>query len=127
MDTLTIDVRGLSDEKIRELEQLVEKWKRQEHTKDVPKLTAQEQQLLASAKEKITAINDDVLNSTGLTQEEANVAAKAGLIDPDQLWFWLEDWQKGHREAEQDYKEGRTSGPFETADELIAHLNKQPV
>jgi len=110
-------VHGLSAQKIRELEQLIEKWKRQEHTKDVPKLTAQEQQLLASAKEKITAINDDVLNSTGLTQEEANVAAKAGLIDPDQLWFWLEDWQKGEREAERDIRAGRVE-TFETPEEF---------
>ena len=125
MNTLKIDVRGLPDEKIRELELLIEQWKHRAHTMEVPKLTAREQQLLMRAKEKIAAINEDVLNSTGLTQEEADVAAKAGIIDPGQIWFWLEDWQQGHREAERDYAEGRASGPFETAEELIAHLHKQ--
>ena len=126
MDTLKIDVRGLPDEKVRELERLIEQWKHRSHT-EVPKLTAREQQVLMRAKEKIAAINEDVLNSMGLTQEEADIAAKAGAIDPGQIWFWLEDWQQGHREAERDYAEDRTSGPFETAEELIAHLHKQAV
>jgi AbrB family looped-hinge helix DNA binding protein len=90
-----------------------------------PKLSETEQQLLASAKQKIEAINEDILNAVGLTREEADVAAKAGLIDPDQKYWWLEDWQKGEREAECDIQEGRVSGPFTTAEELIAHLHRQ--
>lgn len=92
-----------------------------------PKLSAQEQRLLQSAKKKIAAINKDLLKSKGLTLAEAEVAAKVGLIDPGQKYWWLEDWQKGEREAERDERGGRTSGPFETAEELIAHLHKQRV
>lgn len=90
-----------------------------------PKLSGAEQKLLASAKQKIGAINQDMLNSVGLTRAEADVAAKAGLIDPDQKYWWLEDWQKGERQAERDEREGRVSGPFTTAEELLAHLHQQ--
>ncbi len=34
MDTLTIDVRGLPDEKVRELEQMVELWMQREQPRD---------------------------------------------------------------------------------------------
>ena len=95
--------------------------------KPVAKLTAQEQELLITAKQKIKAINKDMINSIGLTREEADIAAKAGLIVPDQKWWWLEDWQEGERQAEQDERDGNMSGPFETADQLIAHLHKQRV
>ena len=91
------------------------------------KLSAEEQELLRGAKQKIRAIQKDLEHSTGLTLEEANVAAKAGLIDPDQRWWWTEEWQEGEREVERDIKAGRTSGPFETAKELFAHLDQQRV
>ena len=77
------------------------------------------------AKDKIKTINEDMLNSKGLTEAEANVAAKAGLIDPEQKYWWLESWQKGEREAERDDREGRSSSEFETAESLLAHLHKQ--
>ena len=91
------------------------------------KLSAKEQELLRLAKQKIRAIQKDMINSTGLTRAEADVAAKAGLIDPDQQYWWLEEWQEGEREVEADIKAGRTSGPFETAEELFAHLDQQRV
>jgi hypothetical protein len=78
---------------------------------------------LKRARRKIAAINEDMIHSKGLTREEADVAAKVGLIDPDQIWFWLEEWQKGEREVERDIRAGRTSGPFTTAKELIAHFH----
>jgi len=95
--------------------------------KPVTKLTARDQELLISAKKKIKAINEDMINSKGLTRREADVAAKAGLIDPDQRYWWLEEWQEGEREAERDVQEGRTAGPFETAEALFAHLDQQRV
>ena len=125
MDTLNVDVRGLSAEKIHELEGRIERWKQQEHTTDVPKLSAKEQRTLARAKKKITAIQEDLVNSNGLASEEVEVAAKVGLIDPDQKYWWTEEWQEGEREAERDIRAGRTSGPFESADELLNHLHKQ--
>ncbi len=92
-----------------------------------PKLSKKEQQLLVSSEKKIEAIQGDILNSKGLTEAEANVTAKVGLIDPEQKWWWLESWQKKEREAERDEREGSMSGPFETAEDLIAHLHKQRV
>ena len=44
------------------------------------------------------------------------------LIDADQAWFWTPEWQKGEREADEDIKAGRLSGPFKTIDELKKHL-----
>lgn len=88
----------------------------------VPKLSEREQALLNSAKVKIAAINKGMLDSNGLTQAEADVAAKVGLIDPEQKWWWTEEWQKGERQAEADIKAGRISGPFESAAELIQDL-----
>lgn len=94
-------------------------------TAPVPKLSPKEQRVLESAKKKIEKINTDVLNSKGLTPTEAGVAAKVGLIDPEQKWFWLEGWQKRHREAERDVKEGRMRGPFATVEEFVADLHKR--
>jgi len=73
----------------------------------VPKLSAKEQQALARARKKIAAMREDLANSRGLTENEANAAAKAGLIAPDQRWWWLESWQEGEREVERDIKAGR--------------------
>ena len=87
-----------------------------------PELSKKEQRILARAKDKIKTINEDMLNSKGLTEAEANVAAKAGLIDPEQKYWWLESWQKGEREAERDEREGRSSSEFETTEDLLAHL-----
>jgi AbrB family looped-hinge helix DNA binding protein len=89
--------------------------------KPVAKLTAEEQELLITAKQKIKAINKDMINSTGLIREEADVAAKAGLIDPGQKWWWLEAWQEGEREAERDIKEGRVE-TFENPKDFLTSL-----
>lgn len=88
------------------------------------RLSEQEQETLITVRQKIRAINEDMVNSTDLTHEEADVATKVGLIAADQRW-WLEEWQEGEREAERDEREGRTSGPFETTEELFAHLDQQ--
>ncbi len=63
--------------------------------------------VLARAKRKIRAINEDVLNTKGLTEDEADAAIEAGLIDADQKYWWLEEWQKCHRKAEEDIRKGR--------------------
>jgi len=65
------------------------------------------------------------MDSEGLTHEEADVAARVGLIDPEQKYWWLEDWQKDEREAHKEVQEERTSGPFKTANDLLSHLHKQ--
>ena len=87
----------------------------------VPKLSAKEQRLLKQAQKKIDTINDDVLHSKGLTRAEAEVAAKADLIAPDQIWFWLEGWQKRLRLAEQDLQEGRST-TYDTPEDFLESL-----
>jgi len=87
-----------------------------------PSLTKKEQQILSQAKEKINRIQADLLHSQGLTKEEIKVACKVGIIDPDQAWWWTEEWQKGEREAERDTKEGKVK-KFSNVEELIKDLH----
>jgi antitoxin MazE len=56
-------------------------------------------------------------------REDAFVAVPQALIPRDQAWFWSEEWQAMEREADEDIAAGRVSGPFETAEELLAHLD----
>ncbi len=87
-----------------------------------PSLTKKEQKILLEAREKIEYIQKDILHSQGLTIEEAKVASKVGLIDPDQAWWWTEEWQKGEREAEKDIKEGKVKR-FTNIEDLIKDLH----
>jgi len=87
----------------------------------VIRLNRKEQRLLADAKTKVRQINVDWLGSQGLSKNEARVAAKVGLIDSEQIWWWLESWQTGERAAEKDRKEGKTK-KFENVDDLIDDL-----
>ncbi len=50
------------------------------------------------------------------------MAAKVGLIDPDQRWWWTEEWQQGEREAEEDIAKGGLSGPFHARDLFVSIL-----
>lgn len=90
----------------------------------VPKLTPKEQKVLARAKRKIEAIRQDLASSRGLTREEADLAARVGLIDRDQRWWWTEEWQSGEREAEKDLRAGRTK-VFESVEDLTNDLRGQ--
>ena len=42
-------------------------------------------------------------------------------IDPEQAWFWTEEWQKGELEAEEDLREGRYT-EYTSMDDFIASL-----
>ncbi len=42
-------------------------------------------------------------------------------IPADEAWFWTPEWQAKEREAEEEIKAGRTSGPFTRA-EARKHL-----
>jgi len=86
-----------------------------------PKLSPTEQRLLTRAQAKIERIQKDLTQAKGLTLAEAKVAAKAGLIDPEQLYWWTEEWQKGEREAEADIRAGRVK-TFERVEDLIQDL-----
>ena len=50
-----------------------------------------------------------------------------GLIDPDQAWWWREEWQKGKREVEKEIAQNETSGPFRSVHGLIEHLSKSDI
>lgn len=42
--------------------------------------------------------------------------------DPDQAWYWTQDWQNREQEAEEDLAAGRTL-VFLTGDDLLSHLD----
>jgi len=90
-----------------------------------PRLTSAEQRTLLRAKAKIERIREDFLMARGLTDEEAEVAAKAGLIDPSQKYWWTEAWQKGERAAEADRRAGRLLGPFATVEAFREGMKKR--
>jgi len=76
-------------------------------------LSRAERKILGRAKAKIERIQHDLLHSKGLTREEVRVAAKGGIIDPDQMYWWTEEWQKAERAAERDVRAGRVQAPIE--------------
>lgn len=85
------------------------------------RLTPKEQSLLLRIKAKIAKIKKDITVAKGLTEEEAHIAVKVGLIDSGQAWWWLEFWQKGEREAEKELKRGKVE-EFESVEDLIGDL-----
>jgi AbrB family looped-hinge helix DNA binding protein len=85
---------------------------------DVVSLSKEEQKILKTANAKIDRIKQDFAHSKGLGAEEIQVAVKVGLIDKDQVWWWVEAWQKGEREAQKEINEGKLLGPFSTVDQL---------
>ncbi len=93
----------------------------------VPKLTQAEQKILRAVQKKISAIANDKLNSKGLTTGEIKVGVKVGLIDPEQTWYWTEEWQKKEREAERDIQEGDLSEKYDDVDTALAALKKTKV
>lgn len=85
------------------------------------KLTAEEQQLLTSAQNKINAIQKDLATAKGLTENELSVAEKVGLIESGQRWWWSESWQKQEREAQKDIDSGNIE-TFDSPDDFIKSL-----
>lgn len=45
-------------------------------------------------------------------------------IPKSQLFFWTERWQNGEKEADEDIKAGRVSGPYQDIDKLKEDLEK---
>ena len=88
-------------------------------------LTEEEQETLLEAKEKINRIRKDLIHSEGLNREEIAIAAKVGLINSEQAWWWTEEWQEGEREAEKAIQKGEISAPFKSSEELVKHLSKR--
>ena len=90
-----------------------------------PSLSPAEQRKLTRAKAKIERIQLDLVHSKGLTTDETQVAAKVGLIDSDQRYWWTESWQKGERAAEADRRAGRLIGPFYSVSALKEGMKKR--
>jgi bifunctional DNA-binding transcriptional regulator/antitoxin component of YhaV-PrlF toxin-antitoxin module len=86
-----------------------------------PRLSPAEQRLLTRAHTKIEQIQKDLAKARGLTPAEARVAAKVGLIDPGQLYWWTEAWQKGEREADSEIREGQVKS-FERIQDFLQDL-----
>lgn len=93
----------------------------------IARLNQKEQSVLERAKNKIDKVRRDILRAKGLTEGEARVALKAGLISSEQAWWWRESWQKKEREAEADIRGERLVGPFDTAKEAIRALTANAV
>lgn len=47
------------------------------------------------------------------------------MIPQDQIWFWTKEWQKKEREADNDIREGKISGPFSSGKELLKSLKSR--
>lgn len=90
------------------------------------RLTAADQKLLLRARPKLEQIRKDLVRAKGLTREEASVAVKAGLIEPDQQYWWTEAWQKGERAAEADRRAGRVLGTFDSVEAMKGALKRRP-
>ena len=48
------------------------------------------------------------------------------LVPKDQAWFHNKEWQEKEREADEAIARGEVSEPFESVDELMAHLEEKP-
>jgi AbrB family looped-hinge helix DNA binding protein len=90
-----------------------------------PRLTTPEQRMLPRVRTKIERIRKDLVRAKGLTREEAAVAAKAGIIEPDQRYWWTEEWQKGERAAEADRRAGRVVGTFASVEAMKGALKRR--
>ena len=90
-----------------------------------PRLTTSEQKVLLRARTKIEHIRKDLVRAKGLTRAETAIAAKAGLIEPDQRYWWTEEWQKGERAAEADRRVGRVVGTFDSVEGMKGALKRQ--
>lgn len=43
------------------------------------------------------------------------------IVDPEQLWFWTEDWQAGERQVDEYIQEGNTQ-IFDSMEEFLRTL-----
>ncbi len=49
--------------------------------------------------------------------------AHRGELDPDQAWFWTEEWQSGEREASQQMEAGQ-GVTYATGEDFLASLSE---
>ncbi len=85
---------------------------------------AQEEARLSQVRRKMARIRDNLAAAEGLTLDEILLAAQYNLIDPEQGYWWSEEWQVGEREVEQERETGQVAA-FESVDALLADLHSQ--
>lgn len=62
---------------------------------------------------------------------EANIKAGKIVLTPkklvpkNQAWFWSKEWQEREKEADDDIKASRITGPFNDVDGLIKSLRSE--
>ena len=56
--------------------------------------------------------------------EDGEIVIQAEERDPDQAWFWTEEWQKKEREADEDVAAGRMTRYF-SDEEFTAELERR--
>ncbi len=85
------------------------------------------------SKRRQVTIPRDVLAAAGLSEGQplSIRATDEGLLitageerDPDQWWYWTEEWQKGEREIEAAQARGERGRIFLSDEEFMAHLQK---
>ena len=85
---------------------------------------AQEETRLTQIKQKMARIRQDLATAEWLTLDDLLLAAQYNLIDPEQGYWWSEEWQAGEREVEQEKETGQVAA-FESVDALLADLHSQ--
>ena len=85
---------------------------------------AQEEVRLSQVRRKMVRIRHNLAAAEGLTLDEILLAAQYNLIDPEQGYWWSEEWQAGEREVEQERETGQVAA-FESVDALLADLHSQ--
>jgi hypothetical protein len=71
----------------------------------------------------IDSIRQKMKCRSGLTPAELRIATEAGLVDWEQRYFWVREWQAGEHRADEDERAGRISEPFQTTAEALEHLH----
>ena len=66
-------------------------------------------------------LSSDLADTRGGNFAKITVKGRTGVFDPDQAYFWTEEWQRGEREADEDLREGRYCD-FDDPEKLLEHL-----
>ncbi|HAM88608.1 MAG: Transcriptional regulator, AbrB family [Candidatus Falkowbacteria bacterium GW2011_GWC2_38_22] len=78
--------------------------------------------LPGNIRKKMNVSEGDFVNATIDNLGGINIRP-VKMIDPSQAYYWTKEWQQAEKEADDDIKNGRVSGPFKNAKEVIHHLN----
>jgi len=80
--------------------------------------------------ERVLALPEDVAAErevllAEIRERRAWVYARMREVNPDQAWFWTEEWQRGERQADRDIAAGKAHR-FETDEEFFTYLEQIP-